>query len=423
MLYHLCFCCQLVQQDFCYWTIYTVVMERHFNLSINGHSLAATLRDTKSKNIVIFCHGYRSSSIGPQRLFVDCARNLAKYKISSVRFDQYGSGNSEGAFVDSGFNDWVETARLIAQKYLSEGYKVMLFGQSMGGATVIAAAADLPDLAGLVAWVPDPSVDKFTPPPNGIIEEEGQIIKSSYWQEAHDAGIALKLNKIDTPCYIVQASDDRYVSHENHTAIVSNAQENHAVDMHDGYSHSSWSYAQIKVVMPKTIGFVVQTFAGTGHLDNATDVIKYLRKNYIDPILYGSLGLSLYLGDFKKFDDIDLLVKDEWLHKKWPKLVETMKSFGFKLIDEHEHEFVNQSGSKVAFAEESILTRDGISEDFNNDVVAKPVNGIMIKTLTLPAFRRAYEFSKQDGYRQKMRDKKDAQAISLIDSHISKYLA
>lgn len=67
--------------------------------NFNGHSIATAFHDANSKNIVIFCHGYRGTSAGPNRFFVTAARQLAKRGISSLRFDQYGCGNSEGDFI------------------------------------------------------------------------------------------------------------------------------------------------------------------------------------------------------------------------------------------------------------------------------------------------------------------------------------
>jgi hypothetical protein len=71
----------------------------------------------------------------------------------------------------------------------------------MGGAAVIDAASQLDGLTCVVAWVPDPNVESFEWPKNGIIEEGGQAVKASYWQEAYDEKIADKLIKVGAPAY------------------------------------------------------------------------------------------------------------------------------------------------------------------------------------------------------------------------------
>lgn len=58
----------------------------------------------------------------------------------------------------------MSTTQAIAHDYLNNGYKIILFGQSMGAATVIKAASEMPDIAAVVAWVPDPNVGAFVAP-------------------------------------------------------------------------------------------------------------------------------------------------------------------------------------------------------------------------------------------------------------------
>jgi esterase/lipase len=196
--------------------------------NFNGHRISTAFHDVDSKSIVIFLHGYRGTNAGPNRFFVTAARQLAKQGISSLRFDQYGSGNSEGDFFDASFIDWIKTTKAIAENHLNQGYKVALFGQSMGGAAVIAVGSELPNLSAIVAWSPDPNVEKFVAPKNGIIEESGQIVQARFWQEAHDVKVA------------------------------KNAQSNHKVENFEGYAHSKWTYEQAKEIIDKSIKFLVE---------------------------------------------------------------------------------------------------------------------------------------------------------------------
>lgn len=226
----------------------------------NGHNIATVFHDAGRKKIVIFCHGYRSSAIGPNRFFVRAARKLADHGISSIRFDQYGSGNSEGDFFDSSFNDWVATTKTIVQDYVDHGYTVALFGQSMGGSTVLAVAADLSNLRAIVAWVPDASVDEFHAPDSGVIEESGQIVRASYWQEAHCAHVGDRLPDINASGYIVQCTADEYVDQANREKLIKNAQPQHTVENFEGYKHSSWTYEQSEDIITKSVDFLVKHF-------------------------------------------------------------------------------------------------------------------------------------------------------------------
>lgn len=226
----------------------------------NGHAINTVFHDAGGKRVVVFCHGYRSSSIGPNRFFVRAARQLAAHGISSLRFDQYGSGNSEGDFFNSSFNDWVATAKSICRHYIDIGYEVALFGQSMGGSTVLVVGSEMPELTAIVAWVPDASADDFNAPDSGVIEENGQIVQASFWQEAHDMKVGDRLVDIQAPTYIIQCTADEYVDEKNRNKIIQNAQPHHTVVNLEGYSHSSWTYEQSEVIIGESVDFLVNHF-------------------------------------------------------------------------------------------------------------------------------------------------------------------
>lgn len=226
----------------------------------NGHAINTVFHDAGGKRVVVFCHGYRSSSIGPNRFFVRAARQLAAHGISSLRFDQYGSGNSEGDFFNSSFNDWVATAKSICRHYIDIGYEVALFGQSMGGSTVLVVGSEMPELTAIVAWVPDASADDFNAPDSGVIEENGQIVQAFFWQEAHDMKVGDRLVDIQAPTYIIQCTADEYVDEKNRNKIIQNAQPHHTVVNLEGYSHSSWTYEQSEVIIGESVDFLVNHF-------------------------------------------------------------------------------------------------------------------------------------------------------------------
>ena len=225
----------------------------------NDHTIALALHEASTKKVVIFCHGFRGTSTGPARFFVKAARELEKEGISSVRFDQYGSGNSDGEFEESRFDDWVATTIAIARDYLSNGYEVALFGQSMGAATVINAAAELPELSCFVAWVPDATI---RPPEctDEFMAEGGQRVSWDFWRQAHAARTAEKLSLATAPGFIVQCTHDEYVDEANRNAITEAALPQHQVAIFDGYSHSSWSYEQAEEIIDQSVRSLVASF-------------------------------------------------------------------------------------------------------------------------------------------------------------------
>jgi hypothetical protein len=145
-------------------------------------------------------------------------------------------------------------------------------------------------------------------------------------------------------------------------------------------------------------------------LSDYKKVDNILREKSIDSILYGSLGVSVYLGNFRDFDDIDLLVDDEYIEGKWSFLKELMLSNGFEVSDEKEHEFINTDGVKVAFAKKRVLIDDNIC-DPKSDVVKTIVDGVEINTLKPNCFIKAYTFSSTDGYRIEKRGDSDLNIV------------
>lgn len=94
-------------------------MEKVYFEKVNGKNIFCALAEPEisQKKIVIMSHGFRGSSVGSARTSVDFARILNKNGYSTLRFDQPNSGNSEGDYLDSSYNEWVDTIVYFANKY------------------------------------------------------------------------------------------------------------------------------------------------------------------------------------------------------------------------------------------------------------------------------------------------------------------
>lgn len=230
----------------------------HFRfVRVGGRDLAAVFHAAAGKRIVLFCHGFRGSKIGPNRFFVRLARRLQADGVCALRFDQYGSGDSEGDFFDSSFTEWVTTTTTLAERYLADGYRVALLGQSMGAAAVLAAAARLGTrLCSVVAWVPDPSIDAPVEEGN-YAEEGGQRVGWRFWREAHSADIPRRFLEITAPTLVFFATEDEYVSADNRQALIDSRQPHQRIEILDGHTHSSWTYDQSEHVIVRSRDFLV----------------------------------------------------------------------------------------------------------------------------------------------------------------------
>jgi hypothetical protein len=232
-----------------------VSSESLFRTEAAGRSIACAHHEAGGDTTVIFSHGFRGEKTGPNRTFVRAARKLADRGVSSLRFDQYGSGDSDGDFLESRFEDWIETIAALTRDQLERGQKVALFGQSMGASAVICAAASLP-VEAIVAWVPDANIDDFTPGPEGFIEEGGQRVGNAFWEQASDADVVKRLTEVSAPSYLVFGTDDEYVSTENREALVAAAGPNVAIDVFGGYPHSAWTTEQADDIIDRSVRFL-----------------------------------------------------------------------------------------------------------------------------------------------------------------------
>ena len=147
--------------------------EKVYFEKVNGKNIFCTFSEPKKslKKIVIMSHGFRASSIGPARTFVDFQRLLNNSGYSVLRFDQPNSGNSEGDYLETSYNEWVDTIVYFANKYLNQKYKVALLGQSMGGAATVVATSRTKlknKIPCILLWVPGVNEGDFKGKPDEV---------------------------------------------------------------------------------------------------------------------------------------------------------------------------------------------------------------------------------------------------------------
>lgn len=213
--------------------------------------------------IIIMSHGFRGNSTGPARTFVDFGRMLVKNDYTVLRFDQSGSGNSDGNYIVSSFNDWVDTIVYFAKKYLDSGYKVALFGQSMGAtATVIAANRNglKNKIPALILWVPDPKSD-IDEKAREIYEEQGQKYDAKFWQEARHSNFFKRLDEYKGRIHLVYGEFDRFVKNKDKEKVIKKVEnKNQPVMILKGQNHSPWEYDVAQKVYREEIKFLNSFF-------------------------------------------------------------------------------------------------------------------------------------------------------------------
>lgn len=103
---------------------------------------------------VVFLHGWTGYRVGPHRIFVEAARQLAATGYHSLTFDFRGRGDSDGEHEATTLDEMIEDARA-ARRLLIErtGVRATYWcGLCSGGNVALGAASLDKDAAGLILW-------------------------------------------------------------------------------------------------------------------------------------------------------------------------------------------------------------------------------------------------------------------------------
>ncbi|WP_226665117.1 alpha/beta hydrolase [Microbulbifer aggregans] len=164
-------------------------------------------------------------------------RRLGELGISVLRFDFTGLGDSEGTFSATNFSSNVEDLKCAA-RFLRDEYQpaTLLIGHSLGGAAVLAAAADLPEARAIatIAAPADPShVLKQFPRALEAIKTDGhaevQLSGRPFIIEQHfvaDVSQPQKdmIQNLGRPLLIYHSPQDQVVSIREASALFERAQ-------------------------------------------------------------------------------------------------------------------------------------------------------------------------------------------------------
>lgn len=118
-------------------------------LNDHGEQLVGLLHDTGSKEVVVLCHGFRSSK--EHRTMVNLSVALENEGISAFRFDFAGNGESDGSFAYGNYMREVEDLRNVV-KHFNGAQRIVtaIVGHSKGGGIVLLYASKCPDVQTVV---------------------------------------------------------------------------------------------------------------------------------------------------------------------------------------------------------------------------------------------------------------------------------
>lgn len=104
---------------------------------------------------VVFFHGFTGDRMESHWIFIKCARALARAGIASLRFDFYGSGESDGEFhaatLASEVSDALDAVAFFRRQKGIDPGRLGLCGLSLGGC-VAACIAERVEAKAVVTW-------------------------------------------------------------------------------------------------------------------------------------------------------------------------------------------------------------------------------------------------------------------------------
>ncbi len=179
---------------------------------------------SKSSPIIILAHGFTTTKKSPG--IATLAEKLNLLRISTLRFDFYGHGESEGKFEEITVSEGVDDV-LSAVKFLKgEGYKkIGLMGSSFGGICSTLAASKSKDLFVLALKSPVSDfvkVEEFDLSQKSISEWKKKGVKPynlerklylnySFYEDIKNLNVYGAAKKIKIPTLIVHGDKDEIV--------------------------------------------------------------------------------------------------------------------------------------------------------------------------------------------------------------------
>jgi fermentation-respiration switch protein FrsA (DUF1100 family) len=127
---------------------------RNKDVTLKGWFLPGAVASDPAKMNVILAHGYRENRLQTGAEALKLAKALVSQGYNVLMFDFRNSGESEGKLTTVGYLETYDLLGAIDWMRAQHPGKVALHGFSMGGVTALLAAAQDPDIAGVVADSP-----------------------------------------------------------------------------------------------------------------------------------------------------------------------------------------------------------------------------------------------------------------------------
>lgn len=204
------------------------IIKRHHRVQVtldSGVHLCEVcpLMPNENKTLFVFSHGFTGYGVESDRIFIDVSNALARLGYPSLLFDYRGSGYSDLGFEDVTFDTELTDLNKVIDfgKNLYPGFKIALWGVSLGSAVSAVVASRRSDVKLMILWCL--SADLYNRYlkrlGSGIFEkgftyDKGFKVKLDFLESLknHDVFEAIKQSEI--PCLLVHGNADTVASIE-----------------------------------------------------------------------------------------------------------------------------------------------------------------------------------------------------------------
>ena len=187
----------------------------------DGKQLVGILHkpEKKYKKGIILCHGLGGNKTENRRLFVEAARKFTRVGYATLRFDFYGSGDSEGDFSETTITTQIQNLKDAIGFLYGEGCeKICVLGLSLGAAISILTLPQKP-VEALITWSAVSDFKKLFDvlAPEQLKENKnalehfvynGWILKRAFWNDALSHDIQKNFKQLKMSKLILQGDAD-----------------------------------------------------------------------------------------------------------------------------------------------------------------------------------------------------------------------
>ncbi len=227
---------------------------------------------------VVFFHGFTGDRMESHWMFVKCSRALARAGIASLRFDFYGSGESDGEFPEitlrGEISDALAAVEFFRRQKGIDSRRLGLVGLSLGGAIAASLAARVGAQA-LVLWaaLADPSelrqlAEKWARPASGKTgarEYNAHEVSPRFLKNISTVDPLKAIARFEGPTLIIHPGNDEYLSpaHPENYFLAAGAKIKEKVIV-AGADHTFASIAWEGEVISRTVEWFRKYLAGEG---------------------------------------------------------------------------------------------------------------------------------------------------------------